>query len=130
MRAALDEEYVTIGQAADLLHVNKSTIRRWIAQDRLPAYRVGQRRIAVKRGDVARLITPAVSAMANGGRAASPDAESVRRLTPEEQERGLAAIEDLQRLHQELDAKYGRQLSAPSWKLLQTARGERSQQLR
>jgi excisionase family DNA binding protein len=130
MRSALDEEYVTIEQAADLLHVNKSTIRRWIAQDRLPAYRVGQRRVAVKRGDVARLITPSGSATARGSRGVSPGASSVKELTPDERARGLAAIEALQRLHEELDAKFGRRLSAPSWKLLQAARGERSQQIR
>jgi excisionase family DNA binding protein len=129
MRTALDEEYLTVGQAADLLRVNKSTIRRWIAQDLLPAYRVGQRRVALKRADVAHLITPARPAAAKGG-VISPEAESVSPLTPEEQARGLAAIEDLQRLHQELDAKYGRRLRAPSWKLVQAARDERERQLR
>ncbi len=129
MRTALDDDYLTIGQAADLLHVNKSTIRRWIAQDRLPAYRVGPRRVALKRADLARLITPVGAAVARGG-VGSLGAGSVRCPTREEQERGLAAIEDLRRLHQELDAKYGRRLSTPSWELLEIARDERCQQLR
>jgi excisionase family DNA binding protein len=128
MRTALDEEYLTVSQAADLLRVNKSTIRRWIAQDLLPAYRVGQRRVALKRADVAHLITPTRPAAAKGG-VISPGAESVSPLTPEEQARGLAAIQDLQRLHQELDARYGRRLRTPSWKLVQTARDERDRQL-
>jgi excisionase family DNA binding protein len=129
MRTALDEEYLTVGQAADLLHVNKSTIRRWIAQDQLPAYRVGQRRVALKRADVARLITPTRSTAAQGGAMAPPTTESVNSLTPEEQQRGLAAIAALQRLHQDLDARYGQRLQTPSWELLQAARDERSREL-
>src|SRR5215211_7486378 len=59
MTGILDEQYLTIAQAAERLHVNKSTIRRWIDQGTLPAYKVGQRRVALRTADVARLITPA-----------------------------------------------------------------------
>ena len=56
MRTVLNEDYVTVPEAAKLLQVHISTIRRWIDSGDLPAHRVGQRRIIVKRGDLANLI--------------------------------------------------------------------------
>ncbi len=56
---ALDEEYVTVAEAATLLRVAPSTIRRWIREGDVPAHRIGRRRVALRRADLARLITPA-----------------------------------------------------------------------
>ena len=55
----LVEDYATIDEAAALMRVAPSTIRRWIREGTLPAFRVGQRRLAVKRTDLADLIRPA-----------------------------------------------------------------------
>jgi excisionase family DNA binding protein len=129
MHATVHEEYLTVGQTAELLRVHKSTIHRWIDQGLLPAYRVGQRRLAIKRSDAARLIAPARGAAANDGGLSHPAAAPGERLSPDEQRRGLAAIQELQKLHQELDAKYGRRFAAPSWELLRQARDERDRQL-
>ena len=43
---ARDEQgtLLTVGQAADLLHVHPDTLRRWAAKGLLPTYRVGPRR--------------------------------------------------------------------------------------
>ena len=55
--------------------------------------------------------------------------EQVKLLTPAEREQALAAVADLKRLHQELDAKYGHRFETPSWELLEEARLERGRQL-
>ena len=56
---AVDEEYLTVAEAATLLRVAPSTIRRWIREGDVPAYRIGRRRVALKRDDLSNLITPA-----------------------------------------------------------------------
>src|SRR5689334_15433814 len=107
MTGLLDDQYLTIAQAAERLHVNKSTIRRWIDQGTLPAYKVGQRHVALRTADVARLITPArrtrekVDAMSQTVQAVSP------KLTPEQQRQGLAALEAARKLQAELLAERG-----------------------
>lgn len=53
MGGIVDEEYVTVAEAASFLKVSPSTIWRWIDQGVLPAYRIGQRRIRLRRVDLA-----------------------------------------------------------------------------
>ena len=50
---ALDEDYITVAEAATLLRVAPSTVRRWIRQGDVPAYRIGQRRVALRHAGVA-----------------------------------------------------------------------------
>ncbi len=51
--------YLSVRQAADLISVSTRTIRRYIEQQRLPAYRVaGQPTIRIKREDVEALLQP------------------------------------------------------------------------
>lgn len=52
------EHHMTVAEAAETLHVAQSTIRRWIREGRLPAYRIGQRRVAIREQDIARMIEP------------------------------------------------------------------------
>ena len=125
----LDEEYLTVAQAAAALHVNRSTIRRWIDQGILPAYRIGQRRVAIKRQDIARLITPAREAPEQGGGTAEPATEIVQRLSPAQQRQGLRAVAELRRLHEAVRAQIGDQPVTPSWQILADQRDERSRQL-
>lgn len=49
---------LTIDSAADLLATSPRTIRRYIADGRLPAYRLGPRQIRVKHDDVTGLLAP------------------------------------------------------------------------
>ncbi len=51
---ALEPE-ITIAQAAQIKQVSTRTIRRWIAQGFLPAYRVGPTLVRIKRCDLDRL---------------------------------------------------------------------------
>ena len=125
----LVEDYATIDEAAALMRVAPSTIRRWIREGTLPAFRVGQRRLAVKRTDLADLIRPAGTDRENGGGATDVDRFVRRRLTPEEQERGLAAFERAQRLSRQILERRGGQPFPPSWQVLDELRDERSRQL-
>lgn len=49
---------VDILTAAGILGVHECTIRRWIAQGRLPARRVGPKLIRIRKADVEAFITP------------------------------------------------------------------------
>jgi uncharacterized protein (DUF1778 family) len=53
----------------------------------------------------------------------------VPRLTVEERERGLRALEELERLGQELLEQRGGELFSPSWELINEARDERTREL-
>ena len=59
MGTMVGEEYMTVTEAATLLKVSLSPLWRRIDQGVLPAYRIGQRRIRVKKSELGRLITPA-----------------------------------------------------------------------
>jgi excisionase family DNA binding protein len=48
----------TVKQTAEYLSVDTRTIRRWIAQSRIVAYRVGPRLIRIDRDSVLKLATP------------------------------------------------------------------------
>ncbi len=129
MTSILDEELVTIAEAARVLRVSPSTIRRWIGEGDLPAYRVGHRRVRVRKPDLARLITQ--PARQGSERAPLPGGEPflVRPLTADEQRRALAAIEESKRLHAEQLAQRGGKRFSPSWILINEARDERSRDL-
>lgn len=128
MTSVLDEELVTIAEAARALKVSPSTIRRWIGQGDLPAYRVGPRRVRVSKPDLARLVAPV--------REGQPDVAASQqqgalgeRMTEEDQRRWLAAIEESKRLHTEQLAQRGGKRFSPSWVLINEARDERSRDL-
>ena len=84
---AVDEEYLSIAEAATRLRVAPSTIRRWIREGDVPAYRLGRRRVGLKRGDLDRLVTPVRSA-AYEKQMSRITTTSVRQFTAEERRRG------------------------------------------
>lgn len=45
-------QLVSIGDAANHVGVNPRTIRRWISEGRLPAYRTGPRLVRIKLDDL------------------------------------------------------------------------------
>jgi excisionase family DNA binding protein len=49
---------ITIAQAADALGVEDSTIRRWIRDGRLPAFRLAGRQVRIDVTAVDALLTP------------------------------------------------------------------------
>lgn len=51
-----DEEYLTVAQVANELHVTTVTVRRWIANEELQAQKAGPRRWVVRRSDLGRFL--------------------------------------------------------------------------
>jgi len=126
---ALDEDYVTVTEAATLLRVAPSTVRRWIREGDVPAYRMGRRRVALKRDDLRTLITPARPAIETNNNTAVDDPVIGRRLTPEEIQQALEALDRAQRHAAEIQARRGGKLFPPSWITINEQRDERTRQL-
>jgi excisionase family DNA binding protein len=59
MTRSEENDYYTVSQAAKVLDVSPSTIWRWIKAAKLPAYRVGARKIRIKKADLPTIISPA-----------------------------------------------------------------------
>src|SRR5216683_7683687 len=118
------ESYLSVLQAAKQLSVHPSTIRRWIYQGRLPAYRIGDRRIGVRPRDLARLVGPRLRRPRH--RAPAREGEhTIARVPGREQRRGLAVFAELVRLRDHLASKTGPS-ATESWKLLNRLRDERT----
>ncbi|MGH2531480.1 MAG: helix-turn-helix domain-containing protein [Thermomicrobiales bacterium] len=123
MSTTTDTEFLTVAEAASILKVDRSTVRRWIDRGDLPAVRVGQRSLRIRRNDLDRVIEPARPVT----EADEIERLKAKRLTPEEQARAFAAIESARALRQELFEKYG--LFSPSWEIIHEMREERDEQL-
>ena len=57
MAQAVENRHMKLSEAADWYGVSERTLRRRIAEGKLPAYRVGPRSIRVRAEDVAALAT-------------------------------------------------------------------------
>jgi excisionase family DNA binding protein len=112
-----------------LLNVHISTIRRWIANGKLPAYRVGDKGVRIRYDDVIRLITPLSSSAEQGGRAKEAVGFTPRRLTPEEQKRALAAIDAAEKLQAKIRAQNRGKPFPDSASLIRAERERRTRQL-
>ena len=64
------QQFYSVPEAARLLDVSAATLWRWITARRLRAYRVGPRRIRVRRDDLEALVQPTL-----GREAAPPKSE-------------------------------------------------------
>ena len=128
---ALEEDYLTVTEAAALLRVAPSTIRRWIREGELPAYRLGQRRVALRRDDLSRLIRPVRTgdALNHAGEADELERTKRRRLRPEEVKRRLVAFERAQQHREELQAQRDGRLFPDSVEIIHRMREERTRQL-
>jgi len=122
------ESLITALETARLLRVHISTVRRWIKQGKLPAYRVGGKGVRVRYGDVQKLIAPIGESQQKARRMDKAEPFAIRPLTEEEQQRAFAAIEGARKLQDEFRAKYGTMVPE-SWELLNESREERTQQL-
>lgn len=126
---AFDEDYVTVDEAATILRVAPSTVRRWIREGGLPAYRMGKRRLALRRDDLPTMITP-IKPYAEQVQSAADIAELKRRkLSPEEIREGLEAMERAIRHSDEIHGRREGSLFPPSWILIREMREERTRQL-
>jgi excisionase family DNA binding protein len=128
-KAAQSDEYLTIAEAAALLKVSKSTVRRWIEAGTLPAYRVGSRGVRLKRAEMEQVVIPLMRERRQGERVAQAEQIQIRPLTPQERERGLQALEALRQMRQEILAERGGALFSDSAVLIREEREKRTQEL-
>jgi excisionase family DNA binding protein len=126
---ALDEKYLTVAEAAALLRVAPSTIRRWIRQGDLPAYRLGRRRVALRPADLSGLIAPARPHPEPMREEADIERITNRKLTPEQIRQGIEAMERLQQLSDEIYARRGGKPFRSSVEIIHEMRDERDRQL-
>jgi excisionase family DNA binding protein len=124
---AVDEDYLPVAEAATRLRVSPSTIRRWIREGDLPAYRLGRRRVGLKRDDLDRLVTP-VRTAAYENQMSHITTTSIRQFTAEERRRGLEIMDELERMAKAITAERGAPFP-PSTELLAQQREERTRQL-
>lgn len=126
--AVVDEGYVVVAKAAELLRVSRSTLWRWIDQGELPAYRFGQRRVLIKQADLEKLITPA-----RGEKGAGMSKQELERLsrplTKQEQKKALGALEAAERFSATLRTRQGGQLFSDSAEIIREMREERTREL-
>lgn len=116
MALEIGAEYVTVPEAARILGVSQSTIWRWIDRGDLPAVRVGRRHVRIRRGDLPNVVRPA-----------RPGAFTLPPFTEEQRAQRVAAGERLEKLRDELFAKYGPM--GDSVEIIREGREERTRQL-
>jgi excisionase family DNA binding protein len=121
-------QFLTVSQAARLLAVHPSSIRRWISAGKLPAYRVGDKGIRLSIADVLELARPLSRPEQKREPMEKAERLGIRPLTEEEQKAALAAVARARELQQELLAKYG-MLTPEGWDLLNESRDERTKDL-
>lgn len=119
-----DGDLLSVLEAARLLGVSPSTIWRWIEQSRVPAYRLGPKRVRLKRSELECLVTPLT------GRDADRDVERpILPLTDHERACGLALVARLRQSHAEQLAARGGIPFRNGWELSNESRDERFEQL-
>ena len=69
------DEFLTVADVAATLKLNQQTVRNWIDQGSLPAFRVG-RRVRIRRSDFQRILDESYSGSSPAsGTAAGPSAD-------------------------------------------------------
>jgi excisionase family DNA binding protein len=124
---AIDEEYLSVAEAATRKRVAQSTIRRWIREGDVPAYRLGRRRVGLRRGDLDRLVKP-VRPAAYENQMNRITTDEPRRFTAEERRRGLEIMAELERVAKGISAERGGPFSS-STEILAQLREERMRRL-
>lgn len=119
--------YLTVGQAARQLSVHPSTVRRWISQGKLPAYRLGEKRVGVRQTDLEQVVSPLVTHATKTHKAGYK--QDFRPLTEDEQKCALKAMEEVGQMDQELLKRRGGKLLPSSAELLNRLREERTREL-
>jgi excisionase family DNA binding protein len=68
------DEFLTVADVAATLKLNQQTVRNWIDQGSLPAFRVG-RRVRIRRSDFQRILDESYSGSSPVGTAGGPSAD-------------------------------------------------------
>jgi excisionase family DNA binding protein len=67
------EEFLTVAEVAELLKLNQQTVRNWIDQGSLPAFKVG-RRVRIRRSDLERVLDDGAMQTGKGSSNEGPNA--------------------------------------------------------
>lgn len=130
LNAVIDEEYLTVAEAARLSKVSQSTIWRWVNQGELPAYRFGRRRVLIRRDDMKKLITPARREKGGGMTEIEKERERLSRpLSKDEQKKALAALEAAEEFSAQLRERRGGRLYPDSAETIRKMRQDRTREL-
>lgn len=65
-RTAPESRYITLKAGAELLSITEQSLRRYMAEGRIPGYRLGKRSLRVDRHDLVALLTPVPTAGRGG----------------------------------------------------------------
>jgi excisionase family DNA binding protein len=126
---AIEKDYLTVAEAAALLRVASSTVRRWIRQGDIPAYRIGKRRVALRRTDVDTMIAPVRPETAARQHTIYTDLSQVPKMTPEDIQQAIEDMERAFRHSDEIFARHGGKQFPPSGEIINELREERTRQL-
>jgi excisionase family DNA binding protein len=118
-------DLVPVREAAEALGISESTAWRWIDKHLLPAFRVGEKRVYVKRSDLGPLIKPARLSKGPTG----PKKKAKERMSERDRRRWIKALAESKKLRDEMFAARGGRPWIPSDVLLNEARDERTEQL-
>jgi len=126
------DEFVTVSEAAKALRVSVPTIKRWLKDGRIPAYRLGPRYIRIRRADLTGVLTPMreeVSPMPEGPvreLAPIPTTLTVKPLTAAQIVQLDKAIRGTQKVIEMIRTRRNGEPLAPSWPILRESREDRA----
>ncbi len=126
------QDFYTVAQAADALGVSVSTIRRWIADQRLPAFRLGPKALRIKKQDLDAAMPLPATVEARPPMMLRPIYRSLSEIPPltdEDRARRWAAVEAMDAFRKELSAGRGGKLFSDSAALIRSEREKRSRHL-
>jgi len=120
------DDLVSVQEAAALLHVSESTIWRWINDDVVPSYRVGRKRVYLKRAE----LTP----VRRLGRAravglSEADRKRLNAFPMSSPKPGVDPVASARALHKRYLAEHGGRYMPDSSEEIADAREERSREL-
>ena len=119
-------DFVTVQEGAALLRISQSTLWRWVKAGDVRAYRIGGRRVWLRRSELAGLVKPAADRPKNGGTMAQGERVHERRLTEAERKQMLEAGEAARELRETLLGARGGKLFRSAYEDIDEARQERA----
>lgn len=122
----LYDDLTSTRDAARLLRISESTVWRWINQDIVPSYRVGRKRVWLRRSELEKLIKPARKKA--GDEMAKRESLNLVPMAPYRAP-DPDAVRKARAFQARLVAKRGGKLFPESWADINEMREERSREL-
>ena len=122
-----EDDFYTIHEAARTLRVSVSTVWRWIDAGKLAAYRVGQRRVRIKKADLATMVKPFREGRVKMAKSKEPI--ETFKMSPSEAADQLTVIQKARYLQEQILASRCGVPLPPCWQDINEAREQRGAQL-